>query len=350
MHTNDTTYSYSFIKLFGKDELQICRYIGNDRISYVTYVQTEEGLKTSVKYIMTEKITSQNSIEYGYIYNETAGIDMSIPENKTEDITKNVEFNNEIETEWNMEELGKKPYEVMSYIRDDEQENETFIEKEKQRIYPDGLPESIDEQEWKAEMRTMLYHDYKVVQKEPFILKVKDKNPANLASYLDTYSYYSMNGYVFWHNDKWYELKGYKNYKENFFISGPTDCYIMFETETEKGNIQYRLPGFDAREDDINEQKIRSNFENRWQEENAGRWISYMCDDKEINAYVITNESIADDGEKNSSVIIYAYCMLENEKAVTYEVNIWLKSEENSVEDYFREDTLREIISISEYK
>ena len=283
---------------------------------------------------------------------------------KSNDRTADVEEDRkgEIETVTTLENIDFNSYSIMNYIREPYSvETEEFLEALWQKqldniknLYIEALGEDesvldyygqnyLSLYEGKSEFiedkRRLLYGEYGIIQENPLILKVRNKDSVFYMAE-DTYSYFSPNGIVFEYNGKWYEIPGYKNYKDNFFSSDTENYYFYFDEGEVYYRFSYSILGVYNSDSSVSEPSLRYAAENYCNQktESCCRWVSYMAENLKINGCIHTDDT---------KTAIYFYCMLSEDKAVTCVVDM---NNLSGKEDSFNIDKLKEMFSVREYK
>lgn len=259
-----------------------------------------------------------------------------------------------------LDKLGIKSYDIWSYLRPETgEETDEFLMQEVNKYFPNI---SLEEKQQRIEQeRECIYGRYKVEQENPLIIKVNCKNDEGTAYISETkwqeraYTYYSPNGFLFKDNNKWYEILGYGNYREDSQWS--VNEYIWGYSSNNEAKGVYVTANIYAKgyyaSDVCNEEKLKEeiNYEpsvgGKSEIINRGDY-TYLCDDLTINVHYLLEEGPIDDEQGLSRTLwLRLYTMLDENKAVYCNFII---QDKNGYYNEITEDKLRELFTIREYK
>ena len=304
---------------------------------------------------------SSDNNEENNIYNVTKPTEESTEEAATE--TGEFLEDTEIETVATLEELGLKPSDIHEYLVKPyseegneivegwyNEQKERYNELEDKQYYEEYVANRDTEIE---ELRKKLYGEYGVVQTNPLIIKVRDKDEMSLR-YADTYSYITEKGRLLKYYDEWYEISGYKSYKSNWFCSGEFDWTYSIDEDDCIGMLRYYFDGFTRRIADdffghtVDENKIRRDIENSNSEGIKGEWITYDCEGLTVNVYIRVDNPENVECLEKATIDLHFYCMFDSERCVTARCDFSIPDED--IESYYKEESLREMFSIRKYQ
>ena len=214
---------------------------------------------------------------------ETKPMETTQTETSTEE-TKNV--NDELEA------LGYKSTDIHTYITDQRSEKE-------------------------------YYDRYEIECENPLILKIEDKDEDSF-TYMGTYSYYSLSGKVFQVGNQWYEIPGFRNYKECLLLGCRYYWLMPYEDKVMSSLLHYGIFDEDERnKGQLKEDELRYNIENNcYTEYNTKKWFKYETDGNVCNVYMRADSEFGGD-----EIVLYGYCIINENYGVTFNAHIIMKED-----------------------
>ena len=214
---------------------------------------------------------------------ETKPMETTQTETSTEE-TKNV--NDELEA------LGYKSTDIHPYITDQRSEKE-------------------------------YYDRYEIECENPLILKIEDKDEDSF-TYMGTYSYYSLSGKVFQVGNQWYEIPGFRNYKECLLLGCRYYWLMPYEDKVMSSLLHYGIFDEDERnKGQLKEDELRYNIENNcYTEYNTKKWFKYETDGNVCNVYMRADSEYGGD-----DIVLYGYCIIKEDRGVTFNADITMKED-----------------------
>lgn len=258
-----------------------------------------------------------------------------------------------------LEELGIKSYDIWKWLRPETgEETDKFLNQEFDKSVSNISSEYLEEKQQNREqeiekLRELIHGRYKVEQENPLIIKVncKDENKYMTEERFGemAYTYLSKDGFLVKNGDKWYEICGYGDYRENLrYLASNHWMYNVAPFVM----IEYNAYGFDKRDEKTyDEEKIKEIFipEMHFEEEFEERTYKYICENFDVNVYCRLYEEREDlERGRVRDVHICFYTMLDEYRAVT--CYLWVVMDNTGYYNEITEEMLREIFTIREYK